>query len=307
MFILNPLEEREKVLGNHMTVMIVPQKSGKVFRFKLSAFTINTALIVIAVIILGSTFLILDYLRVKEQEQNQRMTQQNIIAQKFRIKEIINRLSTDQLKLEELKDFEKKLRVISGFQDLSPRVRFVGNNLGYKVFQNGTNTDKSFLEVLDHLDYELKSREIEFFQLEAYLQEQKDRLSRIPSVTPMKGYVSSRFGQRNDPLTGKRRHHNGLDIVNHMFTPILSPADGVVVGTMKDPTFGYFLVIDHGYNIVTRYGHIAKSEVKVGQFVKRGDLIARMGNEGRSSGPHLHYEILVRDRYVNPEQYILNY
>ena len=295
------------MLGNHMTVMIVPQKSGKVFRFKLTAFTINVAFIVLAMVILGSSFLILDYLRVKKQEQNQRKTQQNIIAQKFRIKEIINRLSNDQSKLEALKDFEKKLRVISGFQDSSPRVRFVGNNAGFKVFQNGINDEKPFLEVLEQLDYELKSREIEFFQLEAYLQEQKDRLARTPSVIPMKGYISSRFGQRNDPLTGKRRRHNGIDIVNHMFSPILSPADGVVVGTMVDPSFGYFLVIDHGYNIVTRYGHIAKSEVKVGQFVKRGDLIARMGNEGRSSGPHLHYEILVKDRYVNPDQYILIY
>ena len=93
------------MLGIHMTVMIVPQKSGKVIRFKLTAFTINVAFIVLAIVVFGSSLLVFDYLRVKEQEQNQRMTQQNIISQKFRIKEIINKLSNDQSKLEELKDF----------------------------------------------------------------------------------------------------------------------------------------------------------------------------------------------------------
>jgi murein DD-endopeptidase MepM/ murein hydrolase activator NlpD len=295
------------VFSNSMTVMVVPQKNGSIIRFNLSAFTINVSLISLACFIMGSFFLINDYFHVKDLEKNQIEIQQNIMIQKFRMKEILNSLSLDRLQLEELKDFEKKLRVISGFRDISPRVRFAGNNTGFKIFQNSLNDEIPFLETLEQLDYELKTRQIEFFQLEAYIQEQKDRLNRTPSVTPMKGYISSRFGQRNDPLTGKRRQHNGLDIVNNMFTPIISPADGVVVGTMSDPSFGYFLVIDHGYNIVTRYGHIAKSEVKVGQFIKKGDLIARMGNAGRSSGPHLHYEILIKDRYVNPEQYVLNF
>jgi len=296
------------MLRNQMTIMIIPQKSGRVFRFRLSSFMMNVAFLLLGGVIIGSSFLFIDYMRIRKRESDQRNFQQMIIDQKFKIREINNKLAIDQQELDELRDFEKKLRIISGFKDASPHLRVPGNGNGYSSFQNGiTEQDDSFLEKLNVLDYEVKNREVSFFQLEAYLQEQKDRLGRTPSISPMKGYFSSQFGYRSDPLTGKRRQHNGIDIVNNMFTPIYAPADGVVVGTMTDNDFGYFLVIDHGYDTVSRYGHIAKFEVKVGQYVKRGDLIARMGNEGRSSGPHLHYEILVKDKYVNPSRYILDY
>ncbi len=126
----------------------------------------------------------------------------------------------------------------------------------------------------------------------------------LPSIFPVEGYLASLFGNRKNPFTGKVSHHNGIDISNREGTPIISPADGIVDNVRMEEDMGLFLVIDHGYNTVTRYGHLERTYVYAGTIVKRGDLIARVGNSGRSSGPHLHYELLVNDQYVNPMKYL---
>ncbi len=287
--------------------MIVPQKNSRVIRFKLSAFVLKLLLLSLAAATFGSAYILVDYMIKREADKAQRHLQKKIMIQKFKFREIDNILDSDRKELENLKRFERKLRLISGFKDVSSNIRFIGSGTnGLLTTNHGQWKQASILDDLKNLDLELKLREISFFQLEAYLQEQKDRLARTPSISPMKGYISSRFGIRTDPLTGRKKQHYGLDITNRMFTPIYAPADGVVTGTLTEPTYGLLLVIDHGYDTVTRYGHISKFEVKVGQYVKRGDLICRMGNEGRSSGPHLHYEVLKKDRYVDPLRYILD-
>jgi murein DD-endopeptidase MepM/ murein hydrolase activator NlpD len=108
------------------------------------------------------------------------------------------------------------------------------------------------------------------------------------------------------PFTNEKEFHSGLDISAKTGSPIIAPADGVVSGIEKTYGYGNLLTVTHGYGLKTRYGHLSSTLVKKGQAVKRGDAIANMGNTGRSTGPHLHYEIFLEGVPVDPSRYILN-
>lgn len=144
-----------------------------------------------------------------------------------------------------------------------------------------------------------------FAELQELFSDRVDRLLRTPSIVPSRGYISSEFGYRSNPFTGRRTFHAGLDIANHIGTQIYAPAEGLVTFAGTLGGFGMVVRIDHGYNVVTKYGHNSKVLVKKGDRVKRGDVIAEMGNSGRSTGPHLHYQIEVAGKPVNPRFFML--
>jgi murein DD-endopeptidase MepM/ murein hydrolase activator NlpD len=143
-------------------------------------------------------------------------------------------------------------------------------------------------------------------ELEKFLEEQKTLLASTPSIWPTKGWLSSGFGYRTSPFTGQREFHKGLDISARLKAPILAPANGIVRFVGWDHGYGKSIIISHGHGIKTRYAHLQKALVKKGQYVKRGDTIALVGSTGRSTGPHLHYEVHVNGMAVNPLRYILN-
>ena len=159
---------------------------------------------------------------------------------------------------------------------------------------------------VDHL-LRLSSFELEKYgEVEQELVTLQERLDHTPSIWPSRGWFSSGFGMRNDPFTGTRHMHRGIDIANHQGTPVVSPADGIVKELGSYGRMGKMLVIDHGYGYVTRYGHLAQIKVKRGQRVERGELIATMGSSGRTTGPHLHYEVWRNGKPLDPMKYILN-
>lgn len=138
------------------------------------------------------------------------------------------------------------------------------------------------------------------------LSERESLVSSIPSTKPAMGWITSNFGYRSSPFTGGRVMHAGLDIAGPTGTPITAPADGVVSFAGYDAGYGKMVSIDHGYGISTRFGHASQIYVKVGQKIKRGDPLAAIGSTGRSTGPHLHYEVRVNGQPVNPHKYILS-
>lgn len=150
------------------------------------------------------------------------------------------------------------------------------------------------------------------FELEKYdevensLIKIKVRLNHTPSIKPCKGWYNGKFGMRNDPFTGYRRMHRGIDISGPKGTPIVATSDGVIKTVAHNNDLGKMIVIDHGYGFKTRYGHMSKIKVKRGQKVKRGDVIGLMGATGYSTGSHLHYEVIRNGKFLNPQDYILN-
>lgn len=122
------------------------------------------------------------------------------------------------------------------------------------------------------------------------------------TVHPLEGKVTARFGKAIDPFTKGKRFHRGLDIKAALGTPIVAPGPGRVIETsIKPKTYGYLLVIDHGQGVVTRYGHLEGFEVKTGDRVKAGTVVGRVGSTGKSTGPHLHFEVLKDGKYIDPE------
>jgi len=123
-----------------------------------------------------------------------------------------------------------------------------------------------------------------------------------PSIWPAHGWLTSTMGDRQDPITGEADFHPGLDIAGDKGQPVYATASGVVNQSGWDTGYGNLVTINHGFGLETRYGHLLKAEVKPGAKVKRGDLIGRVGNTGRSTGYHLHYEVRANGKLVNPLQ-----
>jgi murein DD-endopeptidase MepM/ murein hydrolase activator NlpD len=121
-----------------------------------------------------------------------------------------------------------------------------------------------------------------------------------PSIWPVAGWLTSSFGNRRDPFTGGRDFHPGLDISANHGDPVLAPAAGTVATADATGNYGNLVVLDHGFGIVTKYGHLARFGVTQGQQVNRGDVLGYVGSTGRSTSPHLHYEIWVNEKLTNP-------
>ena len=123
-----------------------------------------------------------------------------------------------------------------------------------------------------------------------------------PSIWPAHGWLSGTFGGRSDPFTGEPGFHQGLDISTEKGQPVYATADGVVESASYTGDYGNLIVLDHGFGLTTRYGHLSAFGVKVGDRVKRGEIIGYVGSTGRSTGSHLHYEVLANGRLINPLQ-----
>jgi len=126
----------------------------------------------------------------------------------------------------------------------------------------------------------------------------------VPSLWPVHGQITAGFGQRLDPFSGEGVFHSGLDISVPFGTRVEAPADGIVLQSSPESGYGNEILVDHGFGITTKYGHLSKMFVVVGQEVKRGQIIGAVGMTGKTTGPHLHYEVLVSDTPVNPTKYL---
>jgi murein DD-endopeptidase MepM/ murein hydrolase activator NlpD len=127
-----------------------------------------------------------------------------------------------------------------------------------------------------------------------------------PSIWPTHGWLSSSMGNRSDPFTGEKDFHPGLDISADKGDPVYATADGKVVNAAAAGNYGNLVILDHGYGLETRYGHLSAFKVELGQTVKRGDLVGLVGSTGRATSSHLHYEVRANGRILNPLQLLLN-
>lgn len=160
---------------------------------------------------------------------------------------------------------------------------------------------------LDNLVRQVRFQKASYSEVLANLQDRKEELAHIPTISPiLNGYsVSSGFGPRRDPFTGRRAQHNGIDFRAVSGTPVMATADGTVSFVGRNGDFGLTIEIKHGGGIETAFCHLKSTSVRAGQEVTRGERIGKVGNSGRSTGSHLHYEVRVDGRPVNPAKYLL--
>ena len=125
-----------------------------------------------------------------------------------------------------------------------------------------------------------------------------------PTIWPVRGHISSHYGNRMDPFNGDRELHRGVDIAALYGSRVLAPADGIVIYAQRKSAYGNLIVVDHGNGLTTRHGHLSRFSVRVGDKVLKSDIIGFVGSTGRSTAPHLHYEVRLNDRPVNPRTYL---
>jgi murein DD-endopeptidase MepM/ murein hydrolase activator NlpD len=187
--------------------------------------------------------------------------------------------------------------------DAVPAVGGSGGSGGEVEVQSVPLAD--FLSMLDNLGNEMVDREQKLSVLESLLLSRSLRERVMPSGKPVaEGWLSSKYGKRNDPFTGKQDFHEGLDFAGKKGSEVVTVGDGVVTWSGERSGYGNLIEINHGNGYATRYGHNQRHLVKVGDKVKKGQQIALMGSTGRSTGPHVHFEVLQNGKTVNPSKYI---
>jgi murein DD-endopeptidase MepM/ murein hydrolase activator NlpD len=208
-----------------------------------------------------------------------------------------------QGKINDLQSVVTKLGFMAGLEQVlpDPKVGGVG----------GVPSQEAVAPVLEpsalrNMDVNVSKLAERSHRLEEFYRDQRALLSSTPSVWPVRGYLSASFGNRLDPFTAQPDFHPGIDVSTPIGTKVQAPADGVVVSCGERGGYGNAIVLDHQYGVVTRYAHLSGFNVRAGQRVKRGDVIGFVGSTGKSTAPHLHYEVWVRDQAQNPIHFILD-
>jgi len=301
-----------------MNIILIPSQSAQAKKLVLNKLHITLIAVILLIAVLslafGLNFLSLRYadrieapflkalLISPQEERHQKMQSQlqddlNIMAIK---------LGEMQAQLLRLDAVGEHLLESSGFDlndfmmDQPPGQGGVYNSFDAEALSFG-----EFERKLHRLSIMLDERADRLGALEALLRSEKLSSSVLPTVMPVEtDWYSSGFGYRIDPFTGKRALHEGVDFAAKIGTPIRAAAGGVVVYSDRHPQYGKMVEIDHGDEMISRYAHASKLHVEVGQVVLQGQEIAEVGSTGRSTGPHLHFEIRHKDIPQNPSRFL---
>nr|WP_217917425.1 MULTISPECIES: M23 family metallopeptidase [unclassified Myxococcus] len=295
--------------------MVIPDHDAPVKRYTIqrSFFTqVGMGLMLVVGLGVGAS---VHYFQVAADASENRILREENLTLRSQLKSVRERIEHIGSTLDRVERFDQKLRAVTLLSDpqrnlaMGPTEPEAGTSAPATDTQftqlTSTETPKALMGRLDRLSAEATRQEQSLQELQAYFQDQKSLLASTPSIWPARGWVTSDFGSRLDPYTADRVMHGGMDIAAPHGKEVFAPSDGTVVFAGLEGGYGNVLVIDHGYGIKTRYGHLSKMLVKAGDKVKRGMHIAAVGNTGRSTGPHLHYEVRVNGIGQNPRKFIL--
>ena len=280
------------------TLLVIPEGSHQVRRFRLRRGLVPAVLLSVTVFLAAFGLLLRGYLRADcDLSQLHQLQAQNATHQKD-----LYKLSADIEELRQqlvvLAQNDAKVRLLAHLA--RPKVDGLPGTGGPAPADTSTdysNLQKQIDQIRQAIDLRRESQE----EIQGFLNDQRSLLAARPTGWPIKGWVTSGFGLRGSPFGGRREFHPGFDIAAHTGTPVHATADGIV--SRAEPTtggYGNLVVIDNGYGFKTFYAHNSKIFVKVGQRIKRGQVISETGDTGRSTGPHLHYEIRLDDVPINP-------
>ncbi len=259
----------------------------------------------------GNVFLFNRYMQCRNIEYRQDQSVRVMNEQRFRLLALTQQARQLGGELERVLSFNQKLRWMTSNEAVEQTAGMGGSTLNgadkqYFNPYNMKRTVNRLHESLRQMATAAILEEVRQQKLLSGIQSMRERLETTPAIWPVRGTVTSGFGWRKSPFTGKSEIHKGLDIANPRGTPIYAPAKGLVSFVGFKNAYGRVIVIEHGNSISTRYAHLSSSVVEVGQKVIRGELIGNIGMTGRTSGPHVHYEVRIDDKPVNPKRYILD-
>jgi murein DD-endopeptidase MepM/ murein hydrolase activator NlpD len=300
------------------TLIVVPEHDQAVRRYRVEGRLLRQLLAGGAVVLCVLAVAAVHYTHLLYRASENRALRDENVALQAQLQGFRERIEHMASTLERVERFDQKLRAVTLLSDPQRNLALGPTAMETKGAPpaNGASeftaltppseSPKTLAAKLETLSTQAAHSEQSLEQLQTYFLEQKSLLASTPSVWPARGWITSDFGQRTDPYTAERVMHDGLDIAAPHGKDVTAPADGTVIFAGLEGSYGNVLVIDHGYGVKTRYGHLSKVEVHPGDHVRRGDLIGAVGNTGRSTGPHLHYEVRVNGLPENPRKFILD-
>lgn len=297
---------------NFFTLMIIPRRKSAVKKISLSSAVVRGLFIGSIIAVLLTFYVVYDYAGIKRDKAELSRLRTQTKEQTQQIKDLALKIDEFADRMEEFKQFDKKLRILANYQTGRERKQPLG--IG------GSNSDDTKIKELlardqeqlvsgmrnglTKLNEDANIREKSFSELMGFLREQKSLLAATPSIWPVKGWVTSEFGVRDNPFSPGSEFHKGLDIATRMGKEVYAVADGLVIEVSYQSDDGNIVKINHGHGISTSFAHMSKTAVKQGVRVKRGDLIGFVGDTGRSTGSHLHYAVYLNKVPVNPRKYL---
>ena len=304
-----------------LSLIVLGGSGSKIRQIHLTAKHATTLLLALIVTTTALIYGAVDYVVMRSEIADKKVIERQLSAQneevslqRRQIEKFAQDINSLKERMVQLDKFEHKIRLLANIEqpgqtdglfgvggstpdDLNPKM---------EVSQARNRLIKDMHRQVKQLSDASEKQESTLTTLLGQLEEQKNVLAHTPAIRPAQGWITSSFDYRISPFTGRREFHKGIDIANRQGTPIVATADGVVSFMGEKGSLGRILIIDHGYGIVTRFAHIDKGLKQRGERVRRGDVVALMGNTGRSTGPHLHYEVRLNGVPVNPTKYILN-
>jgi biotin carboxyl carrier protein len=305
-------EDKQKVT-EYFTIMILPGPNSRVRKFSISKPFIKRVAIAAAAIAVVSVAMLGEYYHMHGQVTELDHLRVETVRHRGELKVFAGKIVDMKTQMAKIKEYDSKLRKLSNIESCEPKEQVLGiggsqdittitlDDLGSK------SHDELFKQMrmeLDELKGSATDEAVSMSRLTEFFDERNSIMASTPSIWPVRGFITSNFGYRKSPVTGDRRFHEGLDIANRSGTQVVAPADGTVIYAGYQGGYGRTVKVQHGYGYVTLYGHLSKYAVNKGQRVKKGDVIGYVGNSGRSTGPHLHYEVRVNGVPTNPKKYM---
>ncbi len=293
--------------------MFLPGPNERVRTLSISKSALKTALLSLFGIIILSLYLVYEYNDAKDKVWELQSVREELMQQKAQVQNFALNMLDYKRQMFLLRDLDTKLRrVVSlGPRDRAQQVLGIGGPDELGIQNLATMGEKKQEEALKEMHQELSQlkgaasrQETSMQMLIEYFEDKRSLYASTPSAWPVRGWITSPFGNRTSPFSGILKFHEGLDIAAQTGTPVMAPADGVVVKAGFSTGYGNMVEISHGYGIKTIFGHNSRLNVKAGQRIKRGDVISYVGDSGSSTGPHLHYEVRLNGLPVNPIKYM---
>lgn len=286
------------------TFLIFPGAHGKLHKIRLPFYIVHMVLAFSIVGVMAIAALANSYGRMllKVSNYNSLRTEREVLKTQNRSLE--NAVTTTNAKLDSLQSLAAEVALTYGFGD-ARRPRFTEAAMVLATQTNST-LESSYRASLYAFNLIRNSSLTSSHQAPSLglIPSADSGRETVPSMWPVRGRIMAGFGQRLDPFSGEGAFHSGVDISAPMGTRVQSGGDGIVLEAGWDTGYGNAIVVDHGYGMSTKYGHLSKIFVVVGQEVKRGEVIGAVGMTGKATGPHLHYEVIVNETPVNPMKYL---
>ncbi|MFO1518537.1 MAG: M23 family metallopeptidase [bacterium] len=304
------------------SILIIPENHMESKRFQLPKVAVHLGFVVAALLLVFTTVMTWGFIHYRQVAKNisvptlspgEELYRSELLAKMNHLEDSLKRTQQFATRMESMAGVDAgKMKMGVGplsenddFSKYLEKISQLPKPTDVKEAKLDTNLYKKLggkLEELSEYAFALETHVNEVYELG------QDKLSywaSTPSIWPVKGWVTSDFGGRINPITGTPKFHEGLDIAAPYGTPIFAPSDGITSFTGYKGGYGYALVLDHGYGVSTLYGHTSNILVKEGERVRRGQLVAMVGSSGAATGPHLHYEVHVDGVPTDPMKFIL--